>query len=295
MKKYDVYLIGHITYDKLRDDVDMRETHFYGGAQLFSAYAAQAAGGRVGLLTRMSGQHMPILELLPFSEEDICCLESPETTSMLNWYTTRDREIRQLIVTGVATPFSMADVPEDVESKIYYLAGLLLGDYAPDMAERLSLRGKVAVDLQGFLRRRDEADGKVYFADYPPKKELLPHVTFLKADAAEAEIITGVRDREKAARLLCQWGAKEVMITHNSQVIVCRDGRIWRASLSSQSLAGRTGRGDTIFGAYTARRLRHSIPRALAFAAAAVSLKLEQPGPLKKSTKEILEYQNKMN
>ena len=52
------------------------------------------------------------------------------------------------------------------------------------------------------------------------KKELLPYIRFLKTDAAEAEILTGLTDRAEAAKVLYGWGAKEILITHNTEVLV---------------------------------------------------------------------------
>lgn len=292
MKCYETYLIGHITFDELREDADGRRSFFYGGAELFSAYAARAAGGRVGLLTKLSAQHRPVLDLLPFDNEDICCLESPQTTSMLNWYASADRERRKLIVSSVAEPFSMKDLPPDIESEIYHLAGLMRGDFAEDMVEKLAARGRVAVDMQGFLRCRHPETKKLFFEDYPRKLQMLPHIAFLKTDAAEAEILTGFANREEAARQMCAWGAGEVMVTHGSEAIVCKNGRLWRCPLTPKTLRGRTGRGDTIFGAYVTERLKHGVYASLQFAAAAVSLKMEQPGPLKKTRKQICQYKN---
>ena len=57
-------------------------------------------------------------------------------------------------------------------------------------------------------------NGGMVYHDWAEKKELLPYVRFLKTDAAEAEILTGLTDRAEAARQLYQWGAKEILITH---------------------------------------------------------------------------------
>lgn len=79
--------------------------------------------------------------------------------------------------------------------------------------------------------------------------------------------------------MLCEWGAKEVLITHNTEAIVCDGTHIYRSKLCPRGLAGRTGRGDTTFAGYLIERLNHEIPEALEFAAALVSLKMETPGP----------------
>lgn len=55
-------------------------------------------------------------------------------------------------------------------------------------------------------------------------------------------------------------------------------------------LAG-TGRGDTTFGAYLAKRMTGaSIADALLFATAAVSRKMESPGPITGTEADVYDY-----
>ena len=103
-------------------------------------------------------------------------------------------------------------------------------------------------------------------------------------------MLTGTDDREKAARMLCEWGAKEVLITHNTEALVYDGQRICRAPLKPRNLSGRTGRGDTTFAGYLTDRLDHDIPAALEFAAALVSLKMETPGPFTGTRQDVLNY-----
>lgn len=290
MKRYDSFLIGHITNDESRDHLDHCE-RFYGGAELFSAYAAWAVGAKVGLLTKTARTDAPILDLMPFSRQDIYWKPSESSTSMLNWYHTADRERRDLIVSSVAESFRADEIPDDIQSEIYHLAGLIRGDYEDGMIETLSRRGKVAVDMQGFLRCLDAERKGLYFADYEEKYRVFPYIHFLKTDAAEAEILTGCADRAEAARQMHAWGAKEVMVTHNSEVLVCAEGTVYTCPMRPRSLVGRAGRGDTAFGVYLVERLHSSVQQALNFATAAVSLKLETAGPLKNTSEEILRFQ----
>ena len=78
------------------------------------------------------------------------------------------------------------------------------------------------------------------------------------------------------------------MITHSSEVLVY-DGRELRAApFTPANLSGRTGRGDTCFGSYLARRLTHGVEESLAFAAALTSLKMETPGPFTGTVEQVL-------
>lgn len=291
MKKYDSFLIGHITYDEMRDHLG-NNFNFFGGAELFSSYAAWYMGAHVGLLTKMDANYSQIKDLMPFANEDVYFLESKKTTSMLNWYRTADKEKRDLVVNSIADSFKISDIPQGIESEIYHLAGLICGDYEEGMIEHLAAKGKVAIDMQGFLRCYDEDSKTLVFRDYEKKNQIFPHITFLKTDAVEAETLTGEVDRRKAAIKMYEWGAKEVMITHNTEVLVYDGKMIYTSPLKPRNLSGRTGRCDTTFSIYITERLRHSIKESLNFSAAAVSCKMETPGPLKKSRLEILTYRD---
>jgi sugar/nucleoside kinase (ribokinase family) len=56
---------------------------------------------------------------------------------------------------------------------------------------------------------------------------------------------------------------------------------------------GRTGRGDTTFAAYLARRNDHGVSESLKFAAALVSIKMETPGPFQGSLADVLARMNR--
>nr|MCR5041973.1 carbohydrate kinase family protein [Clostridia bacterium] len=186
--------------------------------------------------------------------------------------------------------FDKGDVPDGITAKIYHIAGLVYGDYTDAfLGEIAGLGGKFALDVQCMLRHRSP-DGSLYFEDWADKKEWLPRIDLLKTDAAEAEILTGLTDRYKAAELLCSWGAREVMITHNDEVIVCNGSETYACPIRSRSLAGRTGRGDTCFGAYIAERLDHGMESSLLTATAAVSLKMEKAGKFSATREELDEY-----
>ena len=115
--------------------------------------------------------------------------------------------------------------------------------------------------------------------DWADKMTYLPCMDFFKTDAAEAEILTGLTDREAAARQLHAWGAKEIVISHNTEMLAYNGGEIVTCPVKARNLSGRTGRGDTTFGSYLAMRMAGAdIREALLYATACVSLKMESPG-----------------
>ena len=128
------------------------------------------------------------------------------------------------------------------------------------------------------------------FHDWAEKREYLPCIDYLKTDAAEAEILTGLTDRAEAAKLLHQWGAKEVLITHNTEVLAYDGERIYTCPIKARNLSGRTGRGDTTFAGYITERQRTGIDEALLYCTALVSLKMETPGPFQGCREDVESY-----
>ena len=168
------------------------------------------------------------------------------------------------------------------------LAGLAAGDIPNEMIPFAARHAMVAIDVQTMLRWVE--NGGMVYHDWAEKKELLPYVRFLKTDAAEAEILTGLTDRAEAARQLYQWGAKEILITHNTEVLVYDGREIYTCPIRARNLSGRTGRGDTTFAGYINERLTADIPTALRFATALVSLKMETPGPFTGTRADVDAY-----
>ncbi|SNR97702.1 Sugar or nucleoside kinase, ribokinase family [Anaerovirgula multivorans] len=287
MKNYDTFIIGHICLDKIVAFDTGEISEAVGGAVTFSSYSAVAGGHKTGVLTKTSKEDMNLLDYFILPKEDIYFLESEKTTSIKNEFLSADNERRICTALSVADPFTMKDIP-NVNSKIYHLAGLIAGDFDNDMMKQLSTKGKVAVDMQGFLRVVE--DGKMVFKDWKEKMEYLPYIHFLKTDAAEAEVLTGYDDREKAARVLFEWGAKEVMITHNTEVITYGEEGLCTFPLKPRNISGRTGRGDTCFSAYITERMNKGMEESLLYAAALVSLKMETPGPFKGTRSDVENY-----
>ena len=285
---FDLMIIGQITLDH-NIDYDGREEFRPGGAVTFSGHAASAIGHSVAVVPKGNRSRLDPFDVFKNSKVDaVFPVQSANCTEMQNTYFTPDRERRRCLCTQMIEPYRPADLP-DAEAKIYHLAGLVAGDTGADMIRACAAKGDTALDVQAVLRCRNE-DGSLELRDWPEKKELLPYIRYLKTDAAEAEVLTGTDDREKAAFQLCEWGAKEVLITHNTEAIVCDGRNIFRSPLRPRNLSGRTGRGDTTFAGYLTERLDHDSPEALEFAAALVSLKMETPGPFAGSRSDVYEF-----
>ena len=146
----------------------------------------------------------------------------------------------------------------------------------------------VSVDVQTMLRWAE--NGGVVYHDWAGMKEMLPYMRVLKTDAAEAEILNGTDDRVAAAEMLYDWGAKEILITHNTEVLVYDGKEIYTCPIKARNLSGRTGRGDTTFAGYITERQRADIKDALQYCTALVSLKMETPGPFQGTRQDVLDY-----
>ncbi len=272
--KFDITMIGHVCKDTLYDMNERSES--LGGAVYFSSISAARTGAMVHVVTMAAEEDDALFNAMRSEGVLVTRLASEQTTRITLKYDSPDRERRQVILDSQAAPFAVADLPL-LESSIYHLAGLFKGEIPDDFIPFLSCKGDVALDVQGVLRCSE--GGTLVFKNWDRAGEMLPNIKYLKTDAAEAEILTGEKDREKAGRMLNRMGADEVMITHNEEVLLCKNGEVIRAPFNPSNLSGRTGRGDTTFAAYLAKRLESDPYESLYYAAALCSIKMETPGP----------------
>ncbi|MDO5399606.1 MAG: PfkB family carbohydrate kinase [Eubacteriales bacterium] len=287
MKSYDLMIIGPATRD-VNIDYTGQQVCDAGGAVTFCTPAARATGAAVFAAVKIAPEDRELLEKLGGDPADCALLPSARTTLMRNEYFTPDRERRNSSCPAQSDPVLPEEIPE-VPCKLYHLAGLLSGDFPGALLEHLHTRGLLSADAQGFLRHNE--NGRMVFHDWKQKLQYLPYLDFLKTDAAEAEILTGLTDRREAAKVLYGWGAREILISHNSEMLVYDGKDFYTCPVKARNLSGRTGRGDTTFGAYLAMRmLGTDVPAALLYATACVSLKMETPGVFRGTLRDVEDY-----
>jgi sugar/nucleoside kinase (ribokinase family) len=286
-KQYDVLVIGPVSLDHNIDYLG-NERKEVGGAVVASGFAAARSGNRTALFTKLNSADADIHQRFDPSGADLYWAESAATCSIRNQYFTADKEKRACTSMGVCDPFKFEELPQ-IDTKIYHFAGLVYGDFDGELFAEASKHGKVAVDVQCLLRHV-EPDKTMAFHDWADKRVYLPYIDYLKTDAAEAEILTGLTDRAEAAKLLHSWGAKEVLITHNTEVLAFDGKQIYTCPIKARNLSGRTGRGDTTFAGYITERQHASIEEALLYCTALVSLKMETPGPFMGTREDVLNY-----
>lgn len=287
MNNFDLFILGQPSLD-INIDFGGDTIRAVGGAVVYSGYSAASTGHSVAVLPKFNPAQINIAEIFAKCPNiAIFPLESPSSTSIENTYLSADRERRTCRAISSISPYRVSEIP-DVNAKIWHIAGLMKGDLDGSIVEYAAEKSLAAVDVQCMLRRAE--NGAMVFHDWEEKMKYLPMISFLKTDAAEAEIMTGLKDRAEAAKKLYSWGAKEIMITHNSEALVYDGTRIYTSPLCPRNLIGRTGRGDTIFAAYLCERLDKDIHEALEFSAALVSLKMETPGPFMGTREDVEAY-----
>ena len=289
MSRFDALIIGEVAQDT-NVDCDGTTVEAIGGAVYYSGFAAANIGHKIAVLPKADTAQIDLTAAFaPAPNITVYPLHSRTSFVTKNIYHTPDRERRTSTVDSVVEPYRPEQVP-DIDAAIWHLAGLSAGDIPNEMIPFAARHAMVAIDVQTMLRRVE--DGTLVYRDWAEKRELLPYVRFLKTDAAEAEILTGLTDRAEAAKLLYQWGAKEILITHNTEVLVYDGREVYTCPIRARNLSGRTGRGDTTFAGYINERLTADIPTALRFATALVSLKMETPGPFTGTRADVEAYLN---
>ncbi len=287
MSRFDSLIIGEVARDTNVDYTGAVEKAI-GGAVYYSGYAAANIGHKIAVLPKADTTQVDLEEAFAAaSNVTVFPLHSKDSFVTKNVYHTADRERRTSTVDSVIDPYRPEEVPE-VDAAIWHLAGLVGGDIPNEMIPYGAKRAMLAIDVQCMLRWVE--NGGMVYRDWAEKKEMLPYVRFLKTDAAEAEILTGTDDRVAAAKMLYDWGAKEILITHNTEVLVYDGKAVYTCPIKARNLTGRTGRGDTTFAGYINERLTQDIPTALQTATALVSLKMETPGPFKGTRQDVENY-----
>lgn len=284
MKTYDVIYVGNFTKDTIITPDSLR--HVDGGGMNYAAHAGKKLGIAPAVVTRLAEEDYHVVQNLLDAGIDCFPIFAPSSTLLTLEYKTRDvdkREIRVRSTGGTIGPEAL----DGLAAKAVAVSPSLRGEVEPEFFEVLRKRPGIllAVDVQGFVRvlRGEE----LRYEPWEEMSRVLPTIDILKSDAVEAQHLTGERDIEKAAASLARLGAKEIVLTHSQGVLIHAKGRFYHYAFHSRSQEGRSGRGDTCLGAYTAKRLSLPPREAGKWAAAVTSLKVEKPGPFDRSISEV--------
>ena len=287
LKLYDIAFIGHICFDEVIPYRDTPRTA-PGSAVMCGALAAARVGKKVAVVTRMASKDQNILEPMRQNGIELYVIPAAETTYMKVVHTSADVDERQIYQLANAGFFLLADIPP-LAARQVHLAGITDQEFDLGFIRGLKENGyRLSVDMQSFVRQVDPVTRCISFRDVPNKIEIVGLMDMVKLDIVEAKVLTGTDDLEQAALTFEAWGCPEILITRSEGVLARVNGKTCYEKFSNQSMVGRTGRGDTTFAAYLARRSDHNVTESLKFAAALVSIKMETPGPFGGTLADVL-------
>lgn len=284
---YDICCIGHITLDKVV--TPKVALNMAGGTSFYFSNAICNMDVAYILITSLAEKEMNFVKDLRANGIEVNAFRSLNTVYFENIYSYNlDHRIQKVLQKG--DPFSFEQV-KNIDASIFHLGPLLADDIPLDLIKSLAKKGKVSLDVQGYLRKVQNQD--VYAIGWKHKKEALPYIDILKANEAEMEMLTGFKDVCKGAKALSDWGVKEVVITLGSKGSVIYAGSVFYdiPAYFPTIEADTTGCGDTYMAGYLYRRIRHAtIQEAGEFGAAMASLKIESAGPFTGTKADVMSF-----
>jgi sugar/nucleoside kinase (ribokinase family) len=289
---YDICCVGHITLDKVITPKSVK--YMPGGTSYYFSNAIRNMHLNYLLVTSLGDSEMQTVDALRSLGININAYQSAWSVYFENIYP-ENLDQRTQRVLHKADPFTTAQI-KDVEAKIFHLGPLLADDMSVGFIKDLSLRGRVSLDVQGFLRT--VKNKSVELSDWREKKEILESIDILKANDEEMEVVTGCKEIRAGASLLAEWGVKEVVITLGSKgSIIYTDGTFYDIPVFvPHNIADTTGCGDTYMAGYLSQRVLGEKPQqAGEFASAMAALKIETHGPFTGTPDDVFRFMLKKN
>jgi sugar/nucleoside kinase (ribokinase family) len=284
MKDYDIVIFGNYTKDTIVSATGTR--YVDGGGFNYGAHAAAVSGLKVAAVTRLAQEDHHVVDNLKKIGVDVYPVFTPSSTHMRLEYPTDNVDERILTCTVTAGAYT-PDQFDGLSAKAFLINASVREEVSLEVIESLKKRGGYLVaDAQGFVRIIDP-DRILINAYWPEKESVLSFIDVLKADAVEAESLTGEKDIKSAARILADWGPKEIVLTHRDGILVYANGEYHEATFLPEKMVGRSGRGDTCIASYMAKRLTSTPEDAIIWSAAVTSLKMEAEGPIQRSIKDV--------
>ena len=289
MEKKQILCIGHITHDRIITPQTPEGVDCAGGTAFYVAWAMQHLPHDVsfGVITAVGSDLKHEVDKLLHKGTDIVNLGSDTSVFFENAYGENMNNRRQRVLSKAA-PFTVAQL-QQAEAEVFHLGTLLHDDFSPEVVEYLAAKGRVCVDVQGYLR---EVRGqKVYAVEWRDKLRVLRCTDILKVNEHEVDVLTdGERDLHRAACLISSWGVREVLITLGSYGSVIYDGQRFYdiPSYAPRQVVDATGCGDTYAAGYLYARAKGAdCDEAGRLAAAMCTLKLQHTGPFDANIDEV--------
>ncbi|TFH02129.1 MAG: hypothetical protein E4H13_03020 [Calditrichales bacterium] len=294
MHKYDMVIFGNYTKDTIVSSAGTR--YVDGGGFNYGAHAAKIAGLRIAAVTRLAKEDSHVVKNLEKIGIDVYPTFTRNSTHMRLEYPTDNPDERILICDRTAGTYIIEQF-ENLAATAFLINGSIREEVPLDLVKCLRNKAEYLVaDAQTFIRIVS-SNHQLIHADWPEKEKILAYIDVLKADAVEAESLTGESDIKKAAKILSALGPKEVVITQRNGMMVYADQTCLEAPFLPEKVIGRIVRGDTCIASYMSRRLTADPHDAMIWSAAVTSLKMEKEGPIlveKHEVEEVIKkkYQN---
>ncbi|MFD1140086.1 PfkB family carbohydrate kinase [Larkinella insperata] len=273
---YDICTIGHITLDKVVTGQSVN--YMPGGTSFYFSKALRQFEVNYKLVTALAEKERHIVDTIRQDGIDVSALPSEHTVFFENIYSL-DQDYREQNVHHQAASFEVEGMPA-IDAQIYHLGPLLSDDISVKLLKALAQKGLVSLDIQGYLRY--VSNKKVLYRDWIDKHEALPHVSILKANEHEMEVITGKEDPHEGAKYLADLGVREVIITLGSKgSIVYTEGQFHTIpAFEPSAVVDATGCGDTYMAGYLFKKVKGAtVQESGEFGAAMATLKIESSGP----------------
>ncbi|MET3114522.1 sugar/nucleoside kinase (ribokinase family) [Pedobacter sp. CG_S7] len=272
----DICCIGHITSDKVVTTSSIM--HMAGGTAYYFSYPFCNLDVSYLLVTALAAKEMNFVTNLRSHGIEVLVQQSKHTVNFENIYS-ENQDHRTQNVLQQADSFT-EEFLFPIQAQIFHLGPLLPDDIPVSLIKMLSAKARISLDVQGYLR--EVIDKKVYPRDWPEKIEALQYIDILKADEGELIALTGCEDVRKAARIVADWGVKEVVITNGSQGSFIFYGDVFYTipAFPPKIIVDATGCGDTYMAGYLYQRIKGAgVQQAGIFAADLASRKMEFAGP----------------
>lgn len=282
----DITILGHIAKDIIEVDGISRKS--IGGAVYYGGIAGSHMGLKISIITLLKKEDFPILEIFKKKGITYFAYPSKETSGLRNIYSSKNIEFREYKLLGFAGLFKKEHIPV-INPKIFVIGPIMAGEINIELLNLLNkrYRGKLALDIQGFIRVRE--NGNVNYKNLleDEKEIILSKVDYLKIDQKEANVLTKCKNINDALIELRSYGPQEILATHQRGITVNALDEIYFFPWKNKRILGRTGRGDTAFISYLGSRISKNPEESLKFSTALTSLKMESPGPFELTLFEI--------
>lgn len=284
---YDICCIGHITSDKVVTPNAV--AYMAGGTAWYFSNAVSWLDVSYLLVTALAPAEMYYVNHLHAIGVEINVQPSVNTVYFENTYGQNPDERSQNVL-AMADSFTIAQI-QSVEAKLFHIGPLLAEDISTELIKALAAKGRISLDVQGYLRK--VVNHKVYPTHWPEKIKALQYVDILKADVAELLALTGQQDVKEGAKLVAKWGVKEVVVTNGSKgSVIFSEGVFYDIPAYPPAVViDATGCGDTYMAGYLYQRIKGAgIRQAGEFAAAMAGLKTATSGAFMGNEGGVIEF-----